>query len=128
VARIFSRMLTELGLRGDKFVETSGQKLLQDGASKFTGLAASAVPGVLFIDEVYQLEPNTDREGKAIVNHLMEMTESNRDKLSVIIAGYKDDVLEKFFACNQGLPSRFTRVVEFVDFDVDQLRDIFVSM
>ncbi|RYG68473.1 hypothetical protein EON64_05110, partial [archaeon] len=58
----------------------------------------------------------------------MDVTESEGEKLSVIIAGYKDDVVEKFFACNQGLPSRFTHVVDFVDFDVDQLLEIFVSM
>ncbi|RYG68472.1 AAA family ATPase [archaeon] len=61
VASIFSDMLIESGLRDKGFVETTGQKLLQAGASKFLGLAQSATPGVLFIDEVYQLDPKADR-------------------------------------------------------------------
>ena len=48
---------------------------------------AELVPGVLFIDEVYQLNPAGQGDGRAITNMLMKATEDDRDKLSVIVAG-----------------------------------------
>lgn len=87
VARLFAKILSDLKIREGAFVETSGQKLIQDGASKFPALLKSVTPGVLFIDEVYQLDPRGTPDGRAITNHLMAATEDDRDKLTVIVAG-----------------------------------------
>lgn len=126
VARIFGEILSDLGLREDgKFIETSGQKLLSNGASKFSSLLADATPGVLFIDEVYQLDPAGNSDGKAITNSIMEATENDREKLTVIVAGYRDDVREKWISFNPGLSSRFPLEVCFEDFSEQELRIIF---
>lgn len=87
VARVFAKMLGELGIRRGGFEETSGQKLLEGGSSQFSAVLQSVTPGVLFIDEVYQLDPKGGGEGRAITNSLMEAAENDRDKLSVIVAG-----------------------------------------
>jgi replication-associated recombination protein RarA len=87
VARVFAKMLDELDIRKGHFEETSGQKLLAAGTASFNTLLKKVTPGVLFIDEVYQLAPKSGGEGKAITNSLMEATENDRDKLSVIVAG-----------------------------------------
>jgi len=129
VARLFGQLLCDLGIRAkDNFVETSGQKLLSDGADTFSQKTLPAcIPGVLFIDEVYQLDPMGNSEGRKITNAIMEATENSRDKLTVIIAGYKEDVREKFFASNQGLPSRFPREVLFADFNEVDFRRLVLS-
>jgi tetratricopeptide (TPR) repeat protein len=125
VARLFGEILIDLGIREDKFVETSGQKLLQDGASKFPALLGTATPGVLFIDEVYLLDPNASADGKAITNTIMEATENDRDKLTVIVAGYREDVTEKWVQSNPGIASRFPIEILFEDFSESELRIIF---
>jgi SpoVK/Ycf46/Vps4 family AAA+-type ATPase len=129
VARIFARVLQGLKVReGGKPVETSGQALLLDGPAKFPPVLASATPGILFIDEVYQLNAVKDSGGAAIANLLLTATEDYRKTLSVIVAGYADDVEQKFLRYNPGLPSRFPSTVEFEDFNEEQLRSIFLGM
>ena len=90
VARLFAKMLDELDIRKGAFAETSGQKLLDAGIASFNTLLSKVTPGVLFIDEVYQLEPKgSGGDGKAITNSLMEATENDRGELSVIVAGMR---------------------------------------
>ena len=122
-------MLQGLKVRdGGKSVETSGQALLLDGPGKFPAVLSSATPGVLFIDEIYQLNAVRDSAGTAIANLLLTATENDRKVLTVIVAGYADDVEQKFMRANPGLPSRFPRTIEFEDFDEEQLRAIFLGM
>ena len=87
VARIFAKMLSELKIREGPFDDVTGQDLLQEGSSKFPARLKAVTPGVLFIDEVYQLNPAKEGDGQAITNMLMKATEDDRDKLSVIVAG-----------------------------------------
>ena len=82
--------------------------------------------GVLFIDEAYDLDPIGDFKGKPIVNELLTLCETNRDEISVILAGYEDDFEKKFFAYNEGLKSRF-RICYFEDFDENELKTIWTE-
>ena len=59
--------------------------------------------------------------------HKKTVTENERDKLSVILAGYEDDFNEKFFAYNPGLKSRFQEIL-FEDFNEDELSQIWKNM
>ena len=125
VARLLGGLLGALKLRpaGGAFVETTGQKLLSAGSAGITKTLDSATPGVLFIDEVYQLA-GAGHEGIAITNALLDATEERRTKLTVIVAGYKEDVEEKWFPLNAGLRSRFPFTLTLADFDVKELRSI----
>ena len=87
VAHIFAEMLSELKIREGPVDYVTGQDLLQEGSSKFPARLKGVTPGVLFIDEVYQLNPAKQGDGQAITNMLMKATEDDRDKLSVIVAG-----------------------------------------
>ena len=108
VAKLLGQLLHELGLRSSTtFVSTSGEAMLRECPKKIPGLIASADNGVLFIDEAYQLDPAKNSEGKAIVNQLLTAAEENRETLSIIFAGYKDDTEEKLYAYSCGLQSRF---------------------
>ena len=105
------------------FVETSAQKLKDEGPEKFRSLADSAEDGVLFIDEAYDLDPKGDFKGKPIVSELLVIAENKRDRLSIILAGYEDDMNEKLFAFNEGIKSRFD-MVYFEDFNEKELKTI----
>lgn len=88
---------------------------------------AERVGGVLFLDEAYDLDPANNPDGRAIVNELMSAAEDHRDKVTIILAGYKDDIEKKLYAFNDGIPSRFISV-PFEDFDEDQLAQVWRSM
>jgi probable Rubsico expression protein CbbX len=81
-----------------------------------------AYGGVLFIDEAYYLHrPENERDyGQEAIEILLQAMESERDKLVVILAGYKDR-MDEFFNSNPGMQSRVTHHIEFPDFSVDEL-------
>ncbi|RHY06073.1 hypothetical protein DYB36_006893 [Aphanomyces astaci] len=110
----------------DIFVETNAQELKDKGADEFRKQAAAAMGGVLFIDEAYDLDPKGDFKGKPIVSELLTLADNKRDQLTIILAGYEDDMQEKLFSFNQGLKSRFEHVT-FEDFDQVELQTIWES-
>lgn len=117
-------ILKDSGARpSDTFIETSAQKLKDEGPEKFRELVDSAEGGVLFIDEAYDLDPKGDFKGKPIVSELLVIAENKRDKLSIILAGYEDDMNQKLFSFNEGIKSRFD-MVYFEDFNEKELKTI----
>ena len=76
--------------------------------------------GLIFIDEAYQLSPDQDRDGRAVVDNMLLVSENQRDKLVFVLAGYKKD-LETLLAYNPGFPSRFSRYFRFDDYTEPEL-------
>ncbi|KDO26203.1 hypothetical protein SPRG_08565 [Saprolegnia parasitica CBS 223.65] len=108
VARLFATLLYESGHRPkDVFVEVSAQLLLDQTIDVFRKRAASAKDGVLFIDEAFDLDPDRDVKGRAIVSELITLAEKYRNNLTIILAGYEDEMETKLFGFNSGLKSRF---------------------
>jgi hypothetical protein len=66
------------------------------------------------------LDPKGDFKGKPIVSELLTISENQRDSISIILAGYADDMQEKLYSYNDGLKSRFEEVY-FEDFDEAEL-------
>ena len=133
VARILGKAFRALGVldRGN-FVETdrSGLVAKYEGqtAAKTNKLIDSAMGGVLFIDEAYQLnQGENDQYGSEAVATLLKRMEDARGSMVVIIAGYKDE-MARFMDMNSGLESRFSRTVEFPDYSAEELAAIFRSM
>ncbi|GMF43657.1 unnamed protein product [Phytophthora fragariaefolia] len=121
VARMFANLLKDSQIRRTHtFVECTAQTLKDDGAAEFRLKLNKACGGVLFIDEAYELDPAGDFKGKPIVAELLTAAEDKRDDLSIILAGYEDEIQKKLYAYNDGLPSRFEEVV-FEDFDAQDL-------
>jgi SpoVK/Ycf46/Vps4 family AAA+-type ATPase len=75
-------------------------------AIKTKALVSESLGGVLFIDEIYSL--GDDSFSKECADTLCELLSENKDKLIVIVAGYQNEVNERFFKLNAGLESRFT--------------------
>ncbi len=84
-----------------------------------------AMGGVLFIDEAYYLYQGADAKdyGQEAIEILLQVMENNRDKLVVILAGYKDR-MDDFFGSNPGMGSRIAHHLDFAPFDVGELTDI----
>ena len=99
-------------------MEISGSKLLNGGvneAKKLLGDIYQRKGGVLFIDEAYQLDPARERNGAQILDYVLSEVENNRDRLVIVLAGYKSK-MDKLFEHNAGLPSRFPVRIHFPDY------------
>ncbi len=133
VARILGKAFRALGvLDRANFVETdrSGLVAKYEGqtAAKTNKLIDSAMGGILFIDEAYQLnQGENDQYGSEAVATLLKRMEDARGSMVVIIAGYSSE-MKKFMEINSGLESRFNRTIEFPDYSAKELADIFRSM
>ena len=90
--------------------------------------------GVLFIDEAYSLGNNQGKESRDsfskecvdILNQsLTEMRDKPDDYFILMIAGYKEDLKNSFFALNDGLERRFSIHFSMDDYSSQDLINIF---
>jgi probable Rubsico expression protein CbbX len=94
-------------------------------APKTKAVLDRAMGGVLFIDEAYSLYRAEDSKdyGQECIDILLQVMENDRDKLVVILAGYKDR-MDHFFDCNPGMVSRIAHHLDFADYTLDELMAI----
>ena len=91
-------------------------------APKTKEMLKKAMGGVLFIDEAYYLyRPENERDyGQEAIEILLQVMESQREDLVVILAGYGDR-MDKFFSSNPGFRSRIAHHIDFPDYADDEL-------
>jgi probable Rubsico expression protein CbbX len=94
-------------------------------APKTKRILDKAMGGVLFIDEAYYLYRASDSKdyGQEVIDILLQVMENDRDKLVVILAGYKDR-MDDFFTSNPGMRSRIAHHLDFAAYDLDELTAI----
>ncbi len=94
-------------------------------APKTRDVLKRAKGGVLFIDEAYYLyRPENERDyGQESIEILLQVMETERDDLVVVLAGYKDR-MDTFFRSNPGMGSRVAHHLHFPDFTVPELAQI----
>lgn len=133
VARLYARILRGLGLleRGH-LVETDRAGLVAgymgQTAEKVDEAIKSALDGVLFVDEAYALVSGDSGDyGQEAVATLLARMETHRDRLVVVVAGYRDR-MEEFLESNPGLRSRFPRMLDFPDYQPQEMERIFLSL
>ena len=107
-------------MRDDLVGEFIGQT-----APKTQSVLSRAMGGVLFIDEAYTLFRAHDSKdyGQECIDILLQVMENQRDRLVVILAGYKDR-MDYFFESNPGMRSRVAHHLDFAPYEVDELLDI----
>jgi len=133
VARIVAKILFGFGiLKTPNLVEADRAALVGgyvgQTAIKTNEAIAKATDGVLFIDEAYALAKSGGQDyGQEAIDTLLKKMEDLRDRLVVIVAGYPAE-MSKFIQSNPGLQSRFTRYIEFTDYHVADLCQIFERM
>jgi SpoVK/Ycf46/Vps4 family AAA+-type ATPase len=97
-------------------------------ATKVVEICATALGGILFIDEAYALTQGGEQDfGAEAIAALLKQMEDHRDDLAVIVAGYPAP-MNKFLDSNPGIRSRFPKTVMFPDYTDDELVRIFESM
>jgi hypothetical protein len=133
VARLCGSMFQQMGfLKTDGFFEVDRGSLVGAYIGKteenLRRMIASALDGVLFIDEAHALfKKDSPRDfGGDAINLLVKAMEDNRDRLVVILAGYSDE-MEEFLSSNAGLRSRIGRSVKFPDYTADELVKVFLQ-
>lgn len=57
--------------------------------------------GFLFLDEAHSLMTSDPKTGKAILTILLAAAENKRETLTVVMAGYKDEIETKIFTADQ---------------------------
>ncbi|MBV9566311.1 MAG: CbbX protein [Bradyrhizobium sp.] len=94
-------------------------------APKTKEILKKAMGCVLFIDEAYYLyRPENERDyGQEAIEILLQVMESQREDLVVILAGYRDR-MEKFFESNPGFRSRIAHHIDFPDYSDTELLSI----
>lgn len=130
VARIIAGILYENDIlptknvvevsRGDlvgQYVGETPQKTMQK--------INEAMGGVLFIDEAYALAPKGVGfdYGHEAVATLIKAMEDNRGKFCIILAGYKNQMLD-LISANPGFKSRIQFELEFPNYTRDELKSI----
>jgi hypothetical protein len=131
LARILGKIYTAMGLLSNgEFHEVARSdfvaKYLGQTAVKTKELIEKCKGGVMFIDEAYSLGHKNKRDSfaKEALDTLNKFLSDEKDLLC-IIAGYKKELDECFFAMNDGLKRRFTFRYDIDTYDYKELLDIF---
>ena len=130
VARIVARLYGATGaLKGNKFREASRADLIApfvgQTAQQTERVMKSVRPGVLFIDEAYALKPTHSGDfAEECVATMVKGMEDHRAELAVIVAGYKEE-MGNFIKSNPGLRSRFQTFIQFDDYSIEDLLEIY---
>jgi len=135
VAKIIGNMYAKLGvLKNNIFKKVTRNDLiagyLGQTAIKTQKVIEDCLGGVLFIDEAYSLA-NEDREdsfSKECLDTLCEALSDHKDDLMVIIAGYENELNNRFFNSNKGLESRFIWRFKIEEYNAMELMRIFLTI
>ncbi|ORW16762.1 type VII secretion AAA-ATPase EccA [Mycolicibacter nonchromogenicus] len=134
IARVVAKIYCGLGLLKKENVrevhraDLIGQHIGETEA-KTNAVIDSALDGVLFLDEAYALVATGAKNdfGLIAIDTLLARMENDRDRLVVIIAGYRAD-LDRFLDTNEGLRSRFSRSIDFPSYTAEELVEIATVM
>lgn len=131
VAKILGKIYLKLSfLSSNKFITARRSDMIGEylgqTSIKTKELIKKAKGGVLFIDEAYSLgnKEGRDSYSKECIDELVSHLSDNRDFVC-IIAGYKKQLKESFFAMNPGLERRFPWVYEIEKYNSKELSEIF---
>jgi type VII secretion ATPase EccA len=134
IARVVAKIYCGLGILKKETVrevhraDLIGQHIGETEA-KTNAIIDSALDGVLFLDEAYALVSTGAKNdfGLVAIDTLLARMENDRNRLVVIVAGYKAD-LNNFLDTNEGLRSRFTRNIDFPSYSSHELVEMAVRM
>jgi replication-associated recombination protein RarA len=129
VARLIGQILYEAGvLKNNNFIECSRETLISmyvgETALKTKKVIDEAMGGVLFIDEAYSFNSNSEKDfGKEAIVELLKAMEDHRGEFCCIMAGYTKEMAD-LFNMNPGFKSRVQFFIDFPDYSKDELIEI----
>ncbi|MBR3614816.1 MAG: AAA family ATPase [Clostridia bacterium] len=132
VARLLAEIYYNLGyIKRNKLVEVQSQDLIGEflgqTGPKTQSIIDSALDGVLFIDEAYSIMEHNGTNASysaECVATLLKAMEDYQGRLIIIFAGYTEE-MKKFRDLNPGLKSRIGYEIDFEDYSVEELVQIF---
>ena len=131
LTHIIAKIYNKLGfLKTDKVICAKRDDLIGEyigqTAPKTRKILESALGGVLLLDEVYALSPNSERDfAREAIDMINVYLSEHCHDLVCVIAGYKKPTYENFLAHNEGLARRFTHHFEIKGYDAEELILIF---
>lgn len=113
-----------IGKRTDFIADYLGQT-----ANKTKRFLDKAKGGVLIIDEIYSLSSGNedhDSYAKEAIDTINQYLSENKKDILCIVIGYEKEVQRCFFDLNKGLNRRFPFRYTIEEYDMEQLKNIFV--
>ncbi|TRM12474.1 stage V sporulation protein K [Lentibacillus cibarius] len=129
VARKLAKMYFDMKLLSKgHFIEAERADLVGEyigqTAQKTRSVIQKAMGGILFVDEAYSLARGGEKDfGKEAIDTLVKHMEDHHNDFVLILAGYPHE-MDRFLTLNPGLKSRFPFILDFQDYDIDQLTNI----
>lgn len=130
VARLMGEILEGYGLLLDKdvftFTKADLVSTFKGGSPKLVDAAFEKCVGrVMFIDEAYSLADDDAKDAvDQIVNNMTSV--AYQGKMAIILAGYPGD-MGRLMNVNPGIERRFSYLVEFDDYTVDELTQMYIG-
>lgn len=97
-------------------------------------LLLSNLESVVFIDEAYDITPPSNMLGGKGMDHgheaiaaMVNLINDIRGLLIIIVAGYEEEMEERFMQANKGLPRRFPYKLTLKPYDAKGLTDILIK-
>ena len=127
IARIIAGILYDLGyVKNTNFIETTAQDFIGgyvgQTALKTRTLLDEHKGAVIFIDEAYVFASGGQLYADEAIAEILKEMESKETVF--IFAGYKEE-MKKFIDMKSGLYSRVGSIIDFKDYTLDELMDIF---
>lgn len=128
-ARLIGKIYADSGLlKRGHVVEVSRSGLVEgyvgQTAKKTEKVIEAALDGVLFVDEAYSLFGEGKDFGREALETILRYMEVHKDRLIVVFAGYPKE-MNNLIQSNPGLTRRFKHTINFQDFQMDELMEIF---
>jgi replication-associated recombination protein RarA len=130
VVKIITSLLYKYGyIKNNQYIQTDASSILSSSnpVRKMQLLLMRAHGKVLFIDEAYAFIYDQSGEGLEALAVLLNTMENDRDSLTIILAGYKKE-MSQLLDLNSGLQSRINTYLEFKDYEMADLWQIFCNM
>ncbi len=132
VARLLAEIYFNLGyIKRNKLVEVQSQDLIGEflgqTGPKTQAVIETALDGVLFIDEAYSIMEHSGTNASysaECVATLLKAMEDYQGRLIIIFAGYTEE-MKKFRDLNPGLKSRIGYEIDFADYSLEELIEIY---
>lgn len=132
VARLLAEIYFNLGyIKRNKLIEVQSQDLIGEflgqTGPKTQAVIETALDGVLFIDEAYSIMEHNGTNASysaECVATLLKAMEDYQGRLIIIFAGYTEE-MKKFRDLNPGLKSRIGYEVDFADYSLEELVEIY---
>lgn len=135
IAKVISFVFSTCGILSTENVKITSRydlvaTFVGQTSPKTQSILYQTLEGVLFIDEAYQLIPEKIENdyGPESITEIVNFTDKFIGMSIIIVAGYKDVMLNRFFKSNEGLTRRFPHILILEDYTMEELCDILFKM